>query len=155
EQMNASIREIAHNAAEAANVANRAVSVAQDTSSVISKLGQGSIEIGEVLKMISGIAAQTNLLALNATIEAARAGEAGRSFAVVAGEVKDLANKTARATEEIRLKIQGIQGQTQRAVQAIGEISEIVGRIHEIQNAIATAVNQQTATTNEISRSLA
>jgi methyl-accepting chemotaxis protein len=154
EEMNASIREIAHNASEAATVASRAVVVAQDTSGVIAKLGQGSVEIGEVLKMISGIAAQTNLLALNATIEAARAGEAGRSFAVVAGEVKELANKTARATEEIRLKIQGIQSHTQNAVQAIAEITTIIGRIHEIQNAIATAVNQQTSTTNEISRSL-
>jgi methyl-accepting chemotaxis protein len=154
EEMNASIREIAHNAAEAANVASRAVTMAQDTTSVIAKLGQGSVEIGEVLKMISGIAAQTNLLALNATIEAARAGDAGRSFAVVAGEVKELANKTARATEEIRLKIQGIQTHTQNAVTAISEITSIIGRIHEIQNAIATAVNQQTSTTNEISRSL-
>jgi methyl-accepting chemotaxis protein len=154
EEMNASIREIAHNASEAANVASRAVAVARDTNGVIAKLGQGSVEIGEVLKMISGIAAQTNLLALNATIEAARAGDAGRSFAVVAGEVKELANKTARATEEIRLKIQGIQSYTQNAVQAISEISAIIARIHEIQNAIATAVNQQTSTTNEISRSL-
>jgi methyl-accepting chemotaxis protein len=154
EEMNASIREIAHNASEAANVASRAVAVAQQTTGVMSKLGQGSVEIGEVLKMISGIAAQTNLLALNATIEAARAGDAGRSFAVVAGEVKELANKTARATEEIRLKIQGIQSLTQSGIQAIGEIATIIGRIHEIQNAIATAVNQQTSTTNEISRSL-
>ena len=97
---------------------------------------------------------QTFFQTLNATIEAARAGEAGRSFAVVAGEVKELANKTARATEEIRLKIQGIQSHTQNAVQAIAEITTIIGRIHEIQNAIATAVNQQTSTTNEISRSL-
>ena len=111
-------------------------------------------KIGSVVNLIADVAAQTNLLALNATIEAARAGEAGKGFAVVANEVKELAKQTARATEEISQKIEAIQGDTKAAVQAIGEIGTIINQINDISNTIASAVEEQTATTNEIGRSL-
>ena len=121
----------------------------------MTQLGISSAEIGQVIKVITSIAEQTNLLALNATIEAARAGEAGKGFAVVANEVKQLANQTAKATEEISNKIQAIQGDTQSAVTAIGEISIVIGQISDISNTIASAVEEQSATTNEISRNVA
>ena len=104
--------------------------------------------------MITSIAEQTNLLALNATIEAARAGEAGKGFAVVANEVKELANQTAKATDEISSKIQAIQTDTEGAVDAIGEISMVINQINDISNTIASAVEEQTATTAEISRNV-
>jgi methyl-accepting chemotaxis protein len=113
-----------------------------------------SVEIGQVVKLITSIAQQTNLLALNATIEAARAGEAGKGFAVVANEVKELAKETAKATEDISAKIEAIQCDTTGAVGAIGRIAQTVGRVNEIQNTIATAVEEQTATTREIGRSV-
>jgi methyl-accepting chemotaxis protein len=155
EEMAASIREIAQNAHDAAKVATSAVDMAETTNATISKLGDSSAEISEVVKVITDIAEQTNLLALNATIEAARAGEAGKGFAVVADEVKELAKGTASATGEIGKRIEAIQSDTRNAVEAIAEIGTIINRIHDIQNTIATAVEEQTATTNEIGRSVA
>ena len=108
-----------------------------------------------MIKVITSIAQQTNLLALNATIEAARAGEAGKGFAVVANEVKELAKETAKATEDISQKIEAIQGDTQGAVEAIDQIGTIINQINDIQNTIASAVEEQTATTNEIGRNVA
>jgi methyl-accepting chemotaxis protein len=152
EEMSASVKEIAKNANEAAKIATQAVSVAEDTNKTVAKLGVSSIEIGKVIKVITSIAQQTNLLALNATIEAARAGEAGKGFAVVANEVKELAKQTATATEDISGKIEAIQNDTKGAVAAIGQISKIINQINDIQSTIASAVEEQTATTNEIAR---
>ncbi|GAA3454068.1 methyl-accepting chemotaxis protein [Dactylosporangium matsuzakiense] len=154
DEMGASIREIAQNANDAARVASEAVGVAEQTNQTVSKLGESSTEIGNVVKVITSIAEQTNLLALNATIEAARAGEAGKGFAVVANEVKELAQETARATEDISRRVEAIQADTGNAVGAIGEISRIIARINDYQLTIASAVEEQSATTNEMTRSV-
>jgi methyl-accepting chemotaxis protein len=154
EEMLASIREIAKNSSEAARIAKTAVAAADATNQTVAKLGESSQEIGKVIKVITSIAQQTNLLALNATIEAARAGEAGKGFAVVANEVKELAKETAKATEEISQKIEAIQADTKGAVKAIAEISTIIAQINDISNTIASAVEEQTATTNEMGRNL-
>ncbi|MEU4426866.1 methyl-accepting chemotaxis protein [Actinoplanes sp. NPDC024001] len=154
EEMGVSIREIATNASDAAGVATEAVSVAQETSGIVGKLGESSNEIGNIIKVINSIAEQTNLLALNATIEAARAGELGKGFAVVAGEVKELAQETAKATETIGQRVQMIQSDTAGAVAAIERISEVIMRISDYQTTIASAVEEQTATAGEITRSV-
>lgn len=154
EEMTASIGEIAKNAASAAGVATTAVRAASDAKGTVASLGESSAEIGKVIKVITSIAQQTNLLALNATIEAARAGDAGKGFAVVANEVKELAKETARATEDIGQKIEAIQSDTRGAVEAIAEIGGIIDMINDISTTIASAVEEQTATTNEIARNV-
>ncbi len=154
EQMQTSIREIAKSANEAAKIAKTAVRAAEATNNTIGKLGESSLEIGKVIKVITSIAQQTNLLALNATIEAARAGEAGKGFAVVANEVKELAKETAKATEDIGQKIEAIQSDTKGAVQAIAEIGAVINQVNDISNTIASAVEEQTVTTNEIGRNV-
>jgi len=155
EQMGASIREIAQNANQAAEVAGQAVVMAETTNRTVSKLGESSAEIGNVIKLITSIAEQTNLLALNATIEAARAGEMGKGFAVVASEVKDLAQETARATEDISTRVSAIQADTGTAITAIAEIGEVIAKISDYQTTIAAAVEEQTATTGEMNRGVA
>jgi methyl-accepting chemotaxis protein len=154
EEMGASIREIAQSASEAAQVAGRAVAAAETTNVTVSRLGDSSREIGDVVKVISSIAEQTNLLALNATIEAARAGEVGKGFAVVANEVKELAQETARATEDIARRVEAIQADTAGAVGAIEEVSSVIARINDYQTTIASAVEEQTATTAEMDRNV-
>jgi methyl-accepting chemotaxis protein len=155
EQMSSTIQAIAKNATESARVAGEAVRTAETTNATVSKLGISSAEIGQVVKVITSIAQQTNLLALNATIEAARAGEAGKGFAVVANEVKELAKQTAKATEDISQKIAAIQTDTRGAVDAIANIGAVINQISDISSTIATAVEEQSATTNEMSRNVA
>jgi len=150
----ASIHEIAKNAQEAATTARKAVELASATSGTMSALGRSSQEIGAVIKVITSIAEQTNLLALNATIEAARAGEAGKGFAVVASEVKELARDTAKATEEIGSRIESMQDDTQRAVAAIAKIGDVIEQIDSLQTKIAAAVEEQSVTTSEIGRNI-
>lgn len=152
EEMSASIKEIARNAAEASSTSATTLRQAQATNITITKLGESSQEIGNVIKVISSIAQQTNLLALNATIEAARAGDAGRGFAVVANEVKELAKQTAKATEDITSKITGIQKDSNSAVDAVAAIGQTIEKLNGIAGAIAASVEEQSATTNEVSR---
>jgi methyl-accepting chemotaxis protein len=150
EELTSSISEIGRQVHEASSVAHRAVGDADRAASQIRELSASAQKIGEVVELISTIAAQTNLLALNATIEAARAGEAGRGFAVVAAEVKQLADQTARATQTISAQIGDIQGATDQAVSAVSEISGVIGQLNGISSAIASAVEEQGAATREI-----
>ena len=155
EELSKSIDEIARHVQDASRMTKQAVEGADRANTTIQNLGTASSEIGQVIKVITSIAQQTNLLALNATIEAARAGEAGKGFAVVANEVKELARQTARATEDISQKIEAIQGSTGVAIEAIQTIGDGIGKIDEISTVIASAVEEQTAATNEISRNVA
>ncbi len=152
-EMEASIKELATNTSEVSRIAMDADRDTREASEVVGRLGKSSREIDEVVQLIHGIAEQTNLLALNATIEAARSGEAGRGFAVVANEVKELARQTALATSTITGMIHAIQKDSQLAHGAISHISAVVKRIAEIQQSIASAVEEQAATTMEMNRS--
>jgi len=154
EEMRASIAEIARNAQHAATTATDAARSASAANATVAKLGQSSAEIASVVGLIKRIADQTRLLALNATIEAARVGDAGKGFAVVASEVKQLAQETAQATKQIEARIEGVQAQSRDAIDAITKILEVVTQIDEAQAAIASAVEEQTATASELSRHL-
>ncbi|MEZ5216006.1 MAG: methyl-accepting chemotaxis protein [Ilumatobacteraceae bacterium] len=154
DEMGGSISEIARSASEAATVAHDARRQAGAVDSRVATLAEVSHQIGDVVSLISGIAEQTNLLALNATIEAARAGEAGRGFAVVASEVKDLASATARATGDITAQVETIQRETALAVAGIGEIVTVIEQVSDLQATIAAAVEQQSASTSGIARSV-
>ena len=154
EQMEASIREISGQTAQGASIAGQAVDRANAASDTMGQLDSATGEIREIIKVITSIAEQTNLLALNATIEAARAGEAGKGFAVVANEVKDLAQATAQATQDIAQRIDAVQSSSGAAIDAIGEITEVIRQINDVQTAIASAIEEQTATTGEIVRSV-
>ncbi len=154
DELTASIGDISRRVGEASSVADRAVAEAQTTNETVQGLAEAANRIGEVVELINSIASQTNLLALNATIEAARAGEAGKGFAVVASEVKNLANQTAKATEDIQAQVGAIQGETQRAVGAISGIVETIRRISEITATVAAAVERQGAATGDIARNV-
>lgn len=154
EELTASINEIGRQVTDAAGTANRAVDNAGATSQTIQGLVDSAQKIGDVVNLITDIAEQTNLLALNATIEAARAGDAGKGFAVVASEVKNLANQTAKATEEISQQISGIQDSTQEAANSVEGIGKIIGNINEVTTNIAAAVEEQSAATEEIARNV-
>jgi methyl-accepting chemotaxis protein/chaperonin cofactor prefoldin len=154
EELSASVHEIGRQVQESSRIASAAVEQAEQTDARIAKLSRAAQQIGDVVKLITAIAEQTNLLALNATIEAARAGEAGRGFAVVATEVKSLASQTAKATDEISSHITGMQVATQESVAAIKEIGDTIGQISRIASTIATAVEHQSAATQEIARNV-
>ncbi|BBH66733.1 hypothetical protein ACTI_34180 [Actinoplanes sp. OR16] len=155
EEMGTSITEISHNAQEAAQAVRDGVGLTAAAAGVINELRASTTAITEVVRLIANIAEQTNLLALNATIEAARAGETGKGFAVVAGEVKELAQETARATEDVTSRVAAIEADTARAVSAIDAISERIGQVNDFQTAIAAAVEEQAATTAEMARNIA
>lgn len=154
EELSSSIQEISRQVSQSTQIAGSAVVEVESTNEKIQGLASAADKIGEVVAMITDIADQTNLLALNATIEAARAGEAGKGFAVVASEVKNLANQTAKATEEISSQISNVQGATQEAVTAIGSIGATISKINEISSSIAAAVEEQGAATQEIARNV-
>jgi methyl-accepting chemotaxis protein len=152
--MTASISEVARNAAQASGVTEQAMRLAETSNASVGELGTSANEIGKVIDVIQDIAEQTNLLALNATIEAARAGEAGKGFAVVATEVKELARQTADATEDIRRRVEAIQGSSGQAVRNIGDITQVIRDVDQVSRTIAAAVEQQNVTTKEIAHTV-
>jgi len=154
QELTSSISEISRQVSSSSGVAREAVSAAEETGAKIAELANAAEKISEVINLITDIAEQTNLLALNATIEAARAGEAGKGFAVVASEVKNLANQTARATDEISNQISSIQSETFDSVEAIKSINKIIGGIDDAMSGIAAAVEEQNAATQEIARNV-
>lgn len=154
EELSASIAEISNQVAHSAEIANGAVRTSEDTHQKIELLAEAANQIGEVVSLITNIAEQTNLLALNATIEAARAGDAGKGFAVVANEVKNLANQTAKATDDIRTQVEGIQVATSNAVDAIAEIAQTIRQLDGSSTTISAAVEEQGAATQEIARNV-
>ncbi len=154
EQLSSSISEISSQVGKSSAIAQQATEQADRTNSEIQGLAEAAQKIGEVVDLITDIAEQTNLLALNATIEAARAGDAGKGFAVVASEVKNLANQTAKATEEIGKQIGDIQSATNDAVGAIGEITTTINEINSISASVAAAVEEQGVATQEIARNV-
>jgi methyl-accepting chemotaxis protein len=154
EELSSSIKEIGRQVSQSSQVTAKAVDEANRAKDMVRGLDASAQKIGEVVSLITDIAEQTNLLALNATIEAARAGEAGKGFAVVASEVKNLAAQTAKATEEIAAQITGIQGATKSSVGAIESIFETIGQIDQISTTIASAIEEQSAATQEIARNV-
>jgi len=155
EEFAATIRETSRNAADVLNVVASAVKIADSADTTISTLESHSQEIGAIVKVITTVAQQTNLLALNATIEAARAGEVGKGFAVVASEVKELARETTASAEDIIRKVEAIQTSSTDATASIKDMAQIIHRVHEFTNSIATSVEEQTAATNQISHNIA
>jgi len=153
-QLNSSVQEISQQATKSTALAAEAVEEANKTNEYVASLSEASKQIEQVVKLINDIASQTNLLALNATIEAARAGEAGRGFAVVASEVKSLATQTANATDDIRDQVQEIQAATNKAVGSIEDIGKTIGSLDGYSAAIAAAVEEQGAATQEIARNI-
>jgi methyl-accepting chemotaxis protein len=145
-----SITEVERNVVQASTVAADAQQLAEQATDIVDRLNTSSIEIGNVVKVITGIAEQTNLLALNATIEAARAGDAGKGFAVVANEVKDLAQETAKATEEVESKVGAIQTDAKGVVHALNGVRETVDKINEVQNTISGVLVEQSAVTKSV-----
>ncbi len=154
EEMTSAISEVARSAEQAARVADEAAQLVKESNQEISQLGQTADGIGQVIEVIQDIAEQTKLLALNATIEAARAGDAGKGFAVVATEVKELARQTAEATNDIRQRVEGIQSSSGHAINAVNRIADVVTRVNEASRTIASAVEEQSITTREISKNL-
>ena len=154
EELTSSIDEIRRQVQQASDSSKKASGEADGATGVVRTLSENTAKIGEIVNLINAIAAQTNLLALNATIEAARAGDAGKGFAVVASEVKNLANQTAKATEEIAVQIAAVQGGTKAAADAIDSVSKTIREVNEVSIAVATAVGQQTSATNEIARNV-
>nr|NJM00873.1 hypothetical protein [Desulfobacula sp.] len=155
EQMYASQSEITKSSARGAAITSSASKEASRTFEVVRKLGEAASQIGDIIDLITGIAGKTNLLALNAAIEAAGAGEAGKGFAVVAHEVKELAKQTSGAAQDIRKKIQGMQSHTEEAIDAIQSIAKVITEVDTIMGAIASSVEEQTATSNEVTRNIA